>query len=88
MSKKTTERIKVGWKITQQNPDKFQNVKWLFPGRALPKTKHQIYFIILKPNFRFAVHYLNWRQQKPTIALEQGKYSWKSHEMMVFDEFE
>ena len=88
MSKKTTKRKKFGWKITQQNPDKLQNAKWLFPGGALPKAKHQIYLIILKPNIRFTVHYLNWRQKKPTIALEQGKYSWKSHEMMVFDEFE
>ena len=29
-------------KITQQNPDKLKNPKWLFPGRSLPKTNHQI----------------------------------------------
>ena len=40
-------------KITQQNPDKLQNAKWLIPGRELPKAKHQIYFIILKPNIGF-----------------------------------
>ena len=50
---KTTKRIKFGWRITQQTPDKLQNAKWLFPGRALPKTKHQIYLIILKPNIKF-----------------------------------
>ena len=76
MSKKTTKRIKFGWKITQQNPDKLQNAKWLFPGSALPKTKHQIYFIISTVVKR------NQPQQRV------NKYSWKSHEMMVFDEYE
>ena len=49
MSKKTTERIKVGWKITQQNPDKLQNVKWLFPGR-LHFQKPSIRFTSLSQN--------------------------------------
>ena len=46
--KRTTKQIKSGWKLTQQNPDKLQNAKWLFPGRAgfQKLDRDKIYFII------------------------------------------
>ena len=48
---------------------------WLFPGKALSKTTHLIYFIIST----------DIKRNQPLQQL--NKYSWKSHGMMVINEY-
>ena len=43
---RTTKRTKFGWKIKRQIPNQLYNHEWLFPGRALLKTRPGLNAII------------------------------------------